>query len=218
MKAIAILLALGTLALPARAQPSSPSDRELARKLYREGAQHYKLGEFAEALASFKEAYRKFEDPTLLFNIAQSQRQLNQKAEAVRTYKAYLNDVPSAPNRDEVLRTVATLEEAIKRDREATQVPPQGTLPAPESPGEARPAPAAPAPAVAAPAPPPAATASAPAPAPAKSTPVYKKWWLWTIVGVVVAGAAVGLGVGLTAGGPSAPSVMTSNGTFRPFP
>ena len=37
-------------------------------------------------------------------------------------------------------------------------------------------------------------------PAPAEQrTPVYKKWWLWTIVGVVVVGGvAVGLGVGLT--------------------
>lgn|GEM_PF-3748502 len=27
--------------------------------------------------------------------------------------------------------------------------------------------------------------------------PVYKKWWLWTVVGVVVVGAGVGLGLGL---------------------
>jgi hypothetical protein len=32
-------------------------------------------------------------------------------------------------------------------------------------------------------------------------TPVYKKWWLWTAVGVaVVAGVAIGVGVGLSAG------------------
>lgn len=30
------------------------------------------------------------------------------------------------------------------------------------------------------------------------STPVYKKWWLWTIVGVAVVGVGVGLGVGLS--------------------
>jgi tetratricopeptide (TPR) repeat protein len=28
--------------------------------------------------------------------------------------------------------------------------------------------------------------------------PIYKRWWLWTAVGVVVAGAAVGLAVGLS--------------------
>src|SRR5581483_10724694 len=55
-------------------------------------------------------------------------------------------------------------------------------------------------PAVAKPAePPPAApvvletTPRAPAPAPSK--PVYERWWFWTVGGVVVAGAAVGLGV-----------------------
>lgn len=33
---------------------------------------------------------------------------------------------------------------------------------------------------------------------PPRRTPVYKKWWLWTIVGVVVAGGAVGVAVGVT--------------------
>jgi len=28
-------------------------------------------------------------------------------------------------------------------------------------------------------------------------TPIYKKWWLWTIVGVAVVGAGVGVGLGL---------------------
>src|SRR5689334_6368244 len=31
--------------------------------------------------------------------------------------------------------------------------------------------------------------------------PLYKRWWLWTTVGVASAALAVGLGVGLTAGG-----------------
>ncbi len=71
---------------------------------------------------------------------------------------------------------------------------------------ESKPAPAAPPPARQvqkepprlAPLPPPVKmVAAAPItqdPAPAKSTPVYKKWWLWTIVGVAVAGAGAGIG------------------------
>jgi tetratricopeptide (TPR) repeat protein len=40
---------------------------------------------------------------------------------------------------------------------------------------------------------------SAPAPAPqSPKTPVYKRWWLWTVVGVVVAGAAAGTAIALT--------------------
>jgi hypothetical protein len=30
------------------------------------------------------------------------------------------------------------------------------------------------------------------------ATPIYKKWWFWTIIGVVVAGGAVGAAVGVT--------------------
>jgi len=40
---------------------------------------------------------------------------------------------------------------------------------------------------------------ASPPPAVAPARPWYKKWWVWTVVaGVVVAGAAVGLGVGLS--------------------
>ncbi|RLB55152.1 MAG: hypothetical protein DRI34_11000 [Deltaproteobacteria bacterium] len=35
---------------------------------------------------------------------------------------------------------------------------------------------------------------------PAAATPWYQSWWFWTAVGVVVAGTAVGLGVGLSGG------------------
>lgn len=45
--------------------------------------------------------------------------------------------------------------------------------------------------------------ASAPSPVKpaAASKPWYRKWWVWTIVGVAVVGAGVGLGVGLSQGG-----------------
>ena len=38
---------------------------------------------------------------------------------------------------------------------------------------------------------------------PTRKTPIYKKWWLWTTIGVVVVGAGLGLGLGL--GLPRAP-------------
>jgi tetratricopeptide (TPR) repeat protein len=50
-----------------------------------------------------------------------------------------------------------------------------------------------------------------------ETTPVYKRWWLWTIVGVVVAGAAVGTALALHAHNQqpeyhSVPSVNTPDG------
>src|SRR5258708_6720836 len=46
-----------------------------AHAAYRSGTQHYDLGEYREALEAFKEAYRNHEDPTFIFNLAQSYRQ-----------------------------------------------------------------------------------------------------------------------------------------------
>jgi len=42
-------------------------------------------------------------------------------------------------------------------------------------------------------------------------TPIYKKWWLWTIVGVVAAGAGVGVGLGVhyANSGDTVPSMPT---------
>jgi PEGA domain-containing protein len=44
-----------------------------------------------------------------------------------------------------------------------------------------------------------------PEPIVTSSSPIYKKWWFWTAIGVVVAGGVTGLAVGLTAGGSSIP-------------
>jgi hypothetical protein len=41
-------------------------------------------------------------------------------------------------------------------------------------------------------------------PAPAASRPFYKRWWFWTAVGVVVAGAAI-TAVAVASGGTSRP-------------
>src|SRR5262249_51230154 len=93
-----VLLAV-LLALPMRA---GAIDKAGARAAYRRAVQHYNLAEYEDALRDFKDAYRRSEDPTLLFNIGQCERQLDHKAEAIRMYKSYLNNAPEAPNADEV--------------------------------------------------------------------------------------------------------------------
>jgi tetratricopeptide (TPR) repeat protein len=54
----------------------------------------------------------------------------------------------------------------------------------------------------------------APPPPPPRKTPLYKKWWLWTVVGVAAAGLAVGLGVGLAP--PSSPTPSSFSPTLTP--
>ncbi len=72
----------------------------------------------------------KFAEASLLFNIAQCYRQLDDKPQAIRFYRTFLREIPRAPNRDDVLAIVQNLEAALA---EATKAgPPQGTIsPAP---------------------------------------------------------------------------------------
>lgn len=185
-------------------------DKAKARELYRDGTQHYKLGEYPEALKAFKEAYRNFESPSFLFNIGQCHRQLNNKQDAIRAFRNYLNDVPNAPNREEVRQLIAALDSALKEEAAAQAKPPTGMIaPPPTEPApprhtaEAAQAEATPTPTLTA----------RPSAAP---TPIYKKWWLWTAVGAVVAvGVGVGLGIGLSSSAPQ--TAQTNYGTFKPF-
>jgi hypothetical protein len=92
--------------------------------------------------------------------------------EALRFFKNYLNRKPDAPNREDLEKKIAALEEEIASEAKAK------TAAGVEKP------------------PPPTVVITEPPPPP---KPIYKRWWLWTAVGGAVAvGVAVGLGVGLT--------------------
>jgi tetratricopeptide (TPR) repeat protein len=181
-------------------------DTSEAKRLYISGTKHFDLSEYDEALNDFKEGYRHKDDPVFLYNIAQCYRLLNKNDEAVRFYRNYLRRSPKAANKDEVEKKIETLQQAIAAQEKARTTPPTTTLKPGEVPPsgqtETHPEATTPAPAVATtpePATPaPAAAVEVHAEAPRK-TPVYKKWWLWTIVGgVAVVGLGVGLGVGLS--------------------
>ena len=158
---------------------ANAQNRARARELFREAQNHYKLGEFQPALDGFKEAYRNFEDPSLLFNIAQCERQLGHKHEALISYRMFLSEVPNAPNRDEVEKVIATLEQAIKDESAAP--PPQNTLPPPEHIASPPPAPA-------------------PAPPPPVERPKHAWWMVGLGAGLLAVGAAgIGTGAGALA-------------------
>jgi tetratricopeptide (TPR) repeat protein len=179
------VVALVVVASPLRA--GAGDDKVAAKEALREGMRQYEIGDFTSALAAFKRAYLNYEEPAFLYNIAQCERLLGQKSEALREYKMYLHKVPAASNRVEVQKIVADLQAALAVEKQAQEAPPQGPMePRPELTRAPSPAPvvlvAAP-PLVVAP--------------PLVEKPVYKKWWLWTVVGVAVAGAGVGVGLGL---------------------
>jgi tetratricopeptide (TPR) repeat protein len=87
---LAVALALGRLAA---AQPSpAPDDRanaDEAAALYDEGKRHFDIGEYAQAIASWKQSYLRSSAPLLLFNIAQAYRLSGNCAQANRFYLNY---------------------------------------------------------------------------------------------------------------------------------
>jgi tetratricopeptide (TPR) repeat protein len=72
-------------------------NKAAARDSYREGTRQYDLGDYQKALELFKRAYLLFEEPSILFNSAQCERQLKHPEEAVKLYKSYLRKVPTPP-------------------------------------------------------------------------------------------------------------------------
>jgi tetratricopeptide (TPR) repeat protein len=186
LRAIALLVAVA-VAAPSHAA----DDVGTARKLFQSGTKHFDLGEYEQALADFKEAYRIKDDPVLLYNIGQALRMLKRNDEALRAYKTYLSRSSDQTHRGDVEQKIAALQEAVDKQNRATEIPPHDVL---HNGADNAPSP---------PTPPNQTTLSTNNIVAEKTQPqpVYKKWWVWTIVGgVVVAGVAVGLGVGLSRG------------------
>src|SRR5262249_39692180 len=98
-------------------EPSSDKNKAAAGQAYREGQRQYDLNDFAKALESFKRAYTLYDEPALLYNIAQCYRQLADEEQAIRFYKSYLRRMPNPPNRDDVRHLLATLEKSYNEKR-----------------------------------------------------------------------------------------------------
>lgn len=147
----------------------------LCRGHYDEARQAYKDKRYEEALKEYRAAYERRQAPWLLINVGRTLQRLGRLDESLDYYQRYLradpNPKPEVKTRVEgyIDQVKAGIETAPKKE--------------PEPPPTMTAAPAQPAP---------------PPPQP-EGKPVYKKWWFWTILGVVVAGgAAAGVAVALT--------------------
>src|SRR5712672_1848725 len=85
---LTVVLALGRLAgaQPANPTPDDPARAAEAAALYDEGKRHFDIGEYAQAIASWKQSYLRSSAPLLLFNIAQAYRLSGNCAQANRFY------------------------------------------------------------------------------------------------------------------------------------
>jgi tetratricopeptide (TPR) repeat protein len=120
-RAVITLAALSALAFAtgaARAERPEAHGKEAAVYFDR-GALNYNLGHFQEATAAFEKAYEIEPSPILLFNIAQCQRQLGNNDRALFLYRRYLEQAPKAPNRADVTRRIAEIEQSIRDEKAA---------------------------------------------------------------------------------------------------
>jgi hypothetical protein len=107
------------------------ADEAAARKSFEAGERAYNLGEFPKAIDLFKAAYDEWPEPAILFNLAQTYRQLGNCKQAQFFYKRFLalkeqdTKKPIRPDlRTEVEKRIAELEDCLKR--ELASQPPSG--------------------------------------------------------------------------------------------
>jgi hypothetical protein len=186
--------------------PSGEGDNQLEMK----AREAFAAGRYDEAIDTFAKLYAKTLNPVYLRNIGRCFQQKRQPQEAIDKFRDYLAKTKtgkfkiSADERDEIEGYVKEME-ALRDEQARAAAPPlppvAPVMPLPAAAPSGAPPPAAPAPTAA---PPTAMVTAAPSPAVgSEDHPIYTRWWFWTIIGVVAAGAAVG--VVLAMGGTSKP-------------
>lgn len=149
----------GAQEAPAAKHSDDPAAAE-ARRHYEEGTKAFNLGEFPRAIAEFKAAYNVKDDPSLLYNIAQSFRLQGDTTQAIFFYRSFLRNMPNTPNHREVEGRIRALEKQLDDQKKEAPAPVVAPPPAAVTAPAAAPvvAPAQPAP------------SSEPPPVPAAST------------------------------------------------
>jgi tetratricopeptide (TPR) repeat protein len=184
---------------------TSPQAHARAARITKTAQEHYNAERYEEAAAAYQRAYAVVPAPELLFNLGQCQRLLARPRLALKYFEAYLRLRPDSPQRVLVEQLIA----------EAKALPIEEPAPAVAG---AQTAPSAPA------VPPVQRIVVAglmPLPehethgprlladeryADHESTQLYERWWFWTAIAAVAAGAAVTTYVLLQDGESEAPS------------
>jgi len=197
----------------------------VCRDAYYKALKQYDEGKYVEALDGFQSAYSRRQMPWLLLNIGRTLQRLGRAQEAITYYERYkkaeLNiDAATLDRVNKYIEQAKALLESPASDTKPVNLTPKdpSTTPAggdPAGSGDpSKPASGGSAQAVPSAALPPAT----PAGATEKTTPIYKKWWFWTIVGVVVVGGvATGVGVAAANRAPPAEPFLPTDPIFSPM-
>jgi len=203
----------------------SPASHARAAELTSEAQGLYDAGHYEDASESYRKAYAVVPAPELLFNLGQCQRLMGRSQRALKYFEAYLRLRPDAPHRPlveqliEENRLIGAPDSAIDPASQrppAVSAAPAGAGAAPELPHRARHANVMPLP-------PPEPLAETDAQATrlladdgyedAQSPALYERWWFWTAIAVVAAGAAVATYAVVSDHGDTEPQPMTTLGT-----
>lgn len=118
-------IALAALGLLHMGEASAETARkERSDALSETAYARYQLGRWDEAITLWEQAYAEFPSPEILFNLAQSHRQLKHYEKAVFYYRGYLRDAPAAANRRQVEELVRELDQVIEQQKAAGEHPP----------------------------------------------------------------------------------------------
>jgi hypothetical protein len=172
------------LALPAAAQTDPAPTSAATRQKEMAARKAFASSDWDRALDLFSDLYAQTLHPVYLRNIGRCHQKMRQPQKAIDAFQDYLakNKHLGPGERQEIDGYIAEMERL--RDEQARAPRPEAT-PAPGPPPVNEPLPPVP---NAAPPPDTRAVVAAPLP---PDEPLYKKWWLWTAVGAVVAGAVV---------------------------
>src|SRR5580692_800392 len=117
----AVMLALAPVA---HAQPADPLKK--AQASFDQAQTDYLQGKYDEAAQEFQDAYGARPFPQFLYNVGASFHMKGKKAsdvdaygKAVDFYKKYLSEEPGATDKAKVEKTIAVLEDEIKRIKDA---------------------------------------------------------------------------------------------------
>ena len=200
------------------------------RDAYYKALKLYDEGKYVEALEGFQSAYSRRQMPWLLLNIGRTLQRLGRAQEAISYYERYkkaeLNiDAATLDRVNKYIEQAKALLESPSGNQQP--VPPTGTSPSgttssgtgqptsggdtgTSSPGSG----VQPTSAQALPQ----GAVSATTPTEKTTTPIYKKWWFWTIVGVVVVGGvAAGVGAAAANRTPQTEPFLPTDPIFTPM-
>jgi tetratricopeptide (TPR) repeat protein len=121
---MACLALVGALWIAPVARAQTAADD--ARAHYEAGKKAFRLGDYDDAIKSWREGYKLKGDPKFLYNIGQAYREKGDLEQAVQFLRSYLREEKEAPNREQVESRISEMEALIAARNQERAKPPTG--------------------------------------------------------------------------------------------